>query len=91
MAAIDLKLLTIPLPQPYDDKDPDRQRENWAYVKLQVADLIKQAVIADPVSAGLLEIDLVSAIHALQFNHATVKIGDVEIVLTSSTASVDIA
>lgn len=36
MAFITLGSVTIPVPGPYNDKDPLRQQENLAYVQLQI-------------------------------------------------------
>jgi hypothetical protein len=33
---IDLSTLTIPTPEPYDKKNPEQQRENMAFVALQI-------------------------------------------------------
>lgn len=43
MAEFGLTQLTIPTPQPYDDKDPTQQLENLCYVALQLLGLAKSA------------------------------------------------
>ena len=43
MAEFGLTQVTIPTPQPYDDKDENRQRENLCYVALQMLSQAKQA------------------------------------------------
>jgi hypothetical protein len=45
---ISLSGITIPTPEPYDDKNPNKQRENYYYVQLQILAAAKAASDHDP-------------------------------------------
>ena len=88
MIEIDVSLITFPIPEPFDKTQPEKQRENLAFVQLQILEQFRDAVID---SGGMLDIDIVGALTALQFNHAEIRLGDLEIVLTTNTASMNLA
>jgi hypothetical protein len=76
---IDFDAITWPTPAAYDSADPHKQRENLAYVWLQI---LSQC-------AGTLDVDVADALKALQFNNATIRTGaGLEIILTNAAASV---
>lgn len=68
---LDISPISIPTPEPYDDQNPERQRENLAFVALQIIQLLhaQQPVL----SVGD---DLVQAVRDLQFSTAHIKIGE---------------
>jgi hypothetical protein len=70
--AIPLTTITIPTPQPYDEKDPERQRENYFYVWLQILQAAKTAgesVSLNPSTSLSIDLsDLVQAVKDLAFN-----------------------
>jgi len=43
MAEYSMAAVTVPTPEPYDDKDPTQQLENVCYVLLQMLSLAKNA------------------------------------------------
>ena len=78
--SVDLTLVVTPTPEPFDKTQPEKQRENMAFVMMQVIDQFIQ-------QQGTLDIDIVEAIKALQFNHAVVRWGDLEITLSNQSYS----
>ena len=60
---IDLSTITIPTPEPYQKNEPDQQRENLAFVVLQVIETIKQ-------QNPIFDVDIVQAIKDLQLQTA---------------------
>lgn len=78
---VELGSITFPAPEPYDPAHPERNRENLAYLLIQVLDRVVQG-------QETLDLDIVEAVRGLQFNHATIRWGDVEIILTNTATSV---
>lgn len=99
MADISLSNLTAPTPEPYDRTQPEKQRENLAYVLLQVFSLAKDAGFVIPDKAGLqsmfenvtLSVEIASlegvetAIKDLKFNSLTFSLGNASFVFDGKT------
>lgn len=83
MASVNLSAITVPTPEPYDDKDPQRQAENLCYVLNQLLAAGKAAGWAIPDPA-----DVLAAIEALPFQNFEISFGDVAIRLGPKTATV---
>lgn len=91
---IQFNLLTIPTPQPYDDKDPHRQQENCYYVLNQILAQLKannetkelNPTLQQTVNVDLT--DLVDAVRDLKFNGQTLDLGPIKIIFEGQTISV---
>jgi hypothetical protein len=74
-----LQNITIPTPEPYDDKDPTRQQENYYYVYLQLLQAAKTAgeqVSFNPSTALSVDLsDLTAAVQSLAFNNEEFRLG----------------
>lgn len=85
--------ITVPTPEPYDSADPDKQRENLAYVALQLCSLAKQAGVKltytdDDVTPVGLRLDGVAlAARDLQYNDQVIDLGAFKIILSGRTVS----
>jgi len=86
-AIVDLTQLTIPTPEPFDKTQPERQRENLAYVGMQILSLFKQAgvTISSKIVDGSMTIDvdgLTQAVNDLQFQGIILDSNGTQIYLT---------
>jgi hypothetical protein len=92
MADFTLSAVTIPTPEPYDDKDPQRQLENLAFVLLQMIQQAKTAgfVFSDvAANAGGVDLtDITQAVNDLKYNGEVIDLGPIQIHLTGKTLSV---
>lgn len=70
--SIPLTTITIPTPQPYDEKNPTQQQENYYYVWLQIFQAAKTAderVNLDPSTSLTVDLtDLIQAVKDLSLN-----------------------
>lgn len=82
---VELSSITVPTPEPYDDKDPDRQRENLAYVALQV--IAQMQAHSMTVSAAMLNGDLVQALEDLQYQGVVLEAQGVQLFVTRKNGS----
>lgn len=80
MATINFSSLTIPTPASYSETDPEKQRENLAYVCLQLL----QQLNSDDV---ILDIDVIQSLKDLQFNHIVFDLGTMRIILDGRTVT----
>lgn len=94
MADISLETTTIPTPEPFDKTQPEKQRENLAYVLLQMLSAGKSAGFTIPdkdelsaifssiqISADISTVNLdgvEQAIRDLRFNSVTLTIGNMQ-------------
>jgi len=92
---IDFSQTTVPTPEPYDDKDVCRQRENLAYVANQLLSQAQQQgvkLVYTDVDEGALEglrLDGVErATKDLIWNSQVIDLGPIKIVLTSRSLSI---
>jgi hypothetical protein len=105
MATINFTTLTIPTPEPYYNKDPQKQLENLCYVLLQLCQLAKNAGVSlndqdlPNIKTAIQNLSftvpatdlqgLIDAIAALQFNAETIDLGDVTITLSGKTVTLE--
>jgi hypothetical protein len=90
MSTFNLTPVTIPTPQPYDDKDPTRQLENLSYVLLQMLDQAKTAGFTFSDAQAELSVDvsgIEAAIQDLKYNSQVIDLGPIKIFLTGKTVS----
>lgn len=99
MADINVSGITVPTPEPFDKTQPERQRENLAYVALQFFTLAKDAGFVIPDKTGLqsmfdsvnMSIQVSSldgveqAIKDLKFNSVTFTLGNASFVFDGKT------
>ena len=99
----DFSSLTIPTPEPYNKKHPNKQFENTCFVLLQLFELLKVDghTITETVNVnvenvslslggGVLE-EIRDNIADLKFNGYTIKVGPLEITLHGQTQLLDIS
>lgn len=83
--AVPLTTITIPTLQPYDPEHPDRNRENYAYVQIQLLQAAKDAgeSVSFNTSAELTVdlTDLIAAIEDLSFTGERIDIPALGIIL----------
>ena len=92
---IEFQTLTIPTPEPYDDKDENQQRENFFYVVNQIFTQAKaqNLTLTDLLSQGTLSLDstafeeLTGAVKDLQFNSMTIDFGPFQLQFDGRTFS----
>lgn len=90
MSTFDLSQVTIPTPQPYDNKDANKQRENLCYVLLQVVSQAKQAGFTLTDTQVSLTVDVTGiedALRDLKYNSEVLDLGPIKIYLTGKTLS----
>lgn len=90
MSTFNLTAVTIPTPQPYDDKDPQRQIENLSYVVLQILSQAKLAGFTFNDAQVSLTVDvsgIESAIRDLKYNGEIIDLGPIKLYLTGKTIS----
>lgn len=91
--AIPLTTITIPTPAPYDNKNPEMQRENFYYVWLQILQAAKYAgesVSLNPSTALTVDLSqLVAAVQALAFNNQEIDLGDLTIRFRGRVLSIE--
>jgi len=87
MAYINLSGVTVPTPQPYDDKFDTRNAENFYFVALQIFQLLKDAAFKVP-DKDETATETVKAIQDLQYNGETLDLGPLQITFTGKTISV---
>jgi len=101
MADITFQAVTVPTPEPYAKRDSEKQRENLAYVMLQLIAQAKQAGFVLPDKAGLQDVfdnmtvnvsvempaldGIEQAIHDLKFNSVTFTLGNASFVFDGKT------
>lgn len=86
MSTFNLSSVTIPTPQPYDDKEPTRQLENLSYVLLQMFDQAKQAGFTfNDATVDVSGIE--QAVQDLKYNGQVIDLGPIKIFLTGKTVS----
>lgn len=78
---IDFSALNIPPPAPYSSTEPDKQRENLAYVCVQIL----QQLYTNNVK--LEDLDVVRALKDLQYNHLVFDFGAIRIILDGRTVT----
>jgi hypothetical protein len=85
---LDFSQLTIPTPEPYDGGAKDKQRENLAYVVLQLIALAKQSGVKltytdvdTPPTTGLRLDGIELATKELIWNGQTIDLGPFKIIL----------
>jgi len=97
MAEIEFSLLTVPTPEPYDDKDERRQQENFYYVLNQLFVLAKNArfVLSDQVTNPTTNVEMnanlegvETAIRDLQFEGMLLDLGNLKVLRTGKTGSI---
>lgn len=86
--------ITVPTPGPYDSTDPDKQRENLAYVALQLCSLAKQAGVKltytdDATPVGLRLDGVALAVRDLQYNDQVIDLGALKIIFSGRTVSIE--
>lgn len=92
---IEFSTLTIPTPEPYDDKDENRQRENFFFVANQILTQAKAQgmTLSDLMSQGTLTFEsavleeLRDAVKDLQFNSMTIDFGPFQLQFDGRTFS----
>lgn len=93
MATIDLSLLTIPIPEPYDKNTPTKQQENFFYIVNQILDLMKQESFtifdSQEPNVNISTAGIKEAIESLQWNDATIDLGPFRIILSSRTIQLE--
>lgn len=91
---LSLAPVTIPTPEPYDAAHPDKQRENCAYVALQVLAQAKQQGVKltytdiDGAPIGWRLDGVERATRDLAWNGQVIDLGPIQIVLTNRTLSI---
>lgn len=98
MATVPLTSLTLPIPEPYDKKEDNKQRENFYYALNQILTLGKTAgwEIPDPLdlipvdSGGSLNTleEIRDAIQNLQYEDLTFDLGVIKIHIQGRTVSI---
>jgi hypothetical protein len=83
---VDLSQLTIPTPEPFDKSQPERQRENLAYVAMQVLDLFKQAGVQ--ISSRGLDGSISQGLLDLQYEGVVLDLGPIKVIKTHKTGGV---
>jgi hypothetical protein len=83
MASFGLTGITVPTPEPYNDENVHKQRENLAYVVLQMIAQAKQEgfTISD---SGIED-----AIKTLQWNTVMLDLGPIKILLDNTSLAVE--
>ena len=90
MSTFNLSQVTIPTPQPYNNKENNQQRENLCYVLLQAIGQAKQAGFTFADTQASLTIDvsgIESALRDLKYNSEVLDLGPIKIYLTGKTLS----
>jgi len=87
---LDLSLITVPTPEPYLKNEPDRQRENLAYVGLQLLAQAKQQGVkvtytdVDEGDTIGLQLDgTAQATRDLQWQNQTFDLGPLKIIVSN--------
>jgi hypothetical protein len=91
MSTFNLSAVTIPTPQPYDDKEPTQQLENLSYVLLQIIEQAKASGFTFNDAQVTLTVDVSgveSAIRDLKYNSETLDLGPIRIHLTGKAVSI---
>lgn len=73
--------LIVPTPEPYNETAPNKQRENLAYVALQMIGQMQQ-------TGDVIEPGLTQAVQDLKYNGQIIDLGPLKIQLTGQTLSI---
>jgi hypothetical protein len=90
MSTFNLSAVTIPTPEPYDKKDPQKQLENLSYVLLQIISTAKLAGFTFNDAQGGLSVDvsgLEGAIRDLKYNEQVLDLGVARLQFLGKTVS----
>lgn len=81
--------ITIPTPEPYDEKDAARQRENFFFVVNQILTQAKAEglTVSALLSQGTVLEELRDAVKDLQFNSMTIDFGPFQLQFDGRTFS----
>lgn len=81
-AVIDFATITNPIPEPYDTKNPDKQRENFYFVLNQVIDQLKQ-------QGATLDLDVTQAVLDLSYAGTVVDLPGLNIKRTGKLITIE--
>lgn len=97
MANVLFSDLTVPTPEPYDSKNPERQRENFFYALNQVLGELKAASAEISINIFVPEIStsvalsapgIEEAIRDLKYEGILLDLGNIKVIRTGKTGSV---